>query len=117
VHAVPAADPAGPLLEPLHVLLRRVSGLITTVRVRVVVTGRVQGVWFRDECRAEARAEGVNGFVRNRSDATVEAEFEGPEAAVERLVAWCRTGSSRARVDGMEIERIATVGEPGFRVR
>ena len=93
------------------------SGLTTTVRVRVIVTGRVQGVWFRDECRGQARGEGVNGFVRNRSDGAVEAEFEGPEAAVERLVAWCRTGSSRARVDSMEVERIATVGEPGFRVR
>ena len=83
----------------------------------MTVSGRVQGVWFRDECRTEARALGVNGFARNCADGTVEAEFEGPEAAVERMIAWCRTGSARARVDSTEVERIATVGEPGFRVR
>jgi acylphosphatase len=83
----------------------------------VVVTGRVQGVFFRDGCRDEARAHGVRGFVRNRSDGAVVAEFEGPAAAVERMVAWCRHGPARARVDAVHTERIATVGEPGFRVR
>jgi acylphosphatase len=86
-------------------------------RVRVVVTGRVQGVWFRDSCRTEARAAGVNGFVRNRNDGAVEAEFEGAPAAVERMVAWCRTGPPRARVDDVAVETIATTGAPGFRVR
>jgi acylphosphatase len=85
--------------------------------VRVVATGRVQGVFFRDACREVARTEAVNGFVRNRADGSVEAEFEGPEAAVERLIVWCRTGPPRARVDGVEVERIETVGEPGFRIR
>jgi acylphosphatase len=81
------------------------------------VTGRVQGVFFRDTCRTEARAEGVRGFVRNRADGAVEAEFEGPEAAVERMIAWCRVGPPRASVDAVTVERIETVGEPGFRVR
>jgi acylphosphatase len=85
--------------------------------VRVVVTGVVQGVFFRDSCREIARAEGVRGFVRNRSDGAVEAEIEGSEPAVERVIAWCRVGPSRARVDSVEVERIPTVGEPGFRVR
>ena len=83
----------------------------------MVVTGRVQGVFFRDSCRTQARAEGVRGFVRNRADGSVEAEFEGPEAAVERLIAWCRVGPPRAHVDDVTIERIETVGEPAFRVR
>ena len=87
------------------------------IRVRVVVTGRVQGVWFRDTCRDVARTEGVAGFVRNRADGAVEAEFEGPEAAVERMVAWCRSGPPRARVDGVEVERIEPVGAPAFRIR
>ena len=87
------------------------------VRVRVRVTGRVQGVWFRDSCRDVARTLGVRGFVRNRADGSVEAEFEGPEAAVEGMVAWCHTGPPRARIDAVNTERIATVGEPGFRVR
>ena len=54
------------------------------VRVRVVVTGIVQGVWFRDSCREQARALHVGGYVRNRGDGAVEAEFEGPPAAVAR---------------------------------
>jgi acylphosphatase len=83
----------------------------------VVVTGRVQGVFFRDSCRDEAREQGARGFVRNRSDGAVVAEFEGREAVVERMVAWCRHGPARARVDAVDTERIATVGEPGFRVR
>ena len=93
------------------------SGPDAAIRVRVVVTGRVQGVWFRDSCGDEARALRVRGFVRNRSDGAVEAEFEGPEAAVERMVAWCHDGPPRARVAAVGTERIATVGEPGFRVR
>ena len=93
------------------------SGLSEAIRVRAVVTGRVQGVWFRDSCQEAARAVGVRGFVRNRADGAVEAEFEGPEAAVERMIAWCRTGPPRARVDAVDTERIATIGEPGFRVR
>ena len=93
------------------------SGPVGAIRVRVVVTGRVQGVWFRDGCQEAARALGVNGFVRNRADGAVEAEFEGPEAAVERMIAWCHDGPPRARVDAVNIERIAPVGAPGFRVR
>ena len=50
-------------------------------RVRVVLTGRVQGVWFRDSCREQARAVGAGGWVRNRGDGAVEAEFEGSAAA------------------------------------
>ncbi len=85
--------------------------------MRVVVTGRVQGVWFRDSCREQARAEGLTGWVRNRSDGAVEVELEGPPAAVERVVAWCRVGPPRARVDAVATATIAVVGERGFRVR
>jgi acylphosphatase len=85
-------------------------------RVRVVVTGRVQGVWFRDSCREQARANGVAGFVRNRADGAVEAEFEGPDAAVARMVAWCREGPPRARVDRVAVEELDPAGAQGFRV-
>jgi len=81
------------------------------------VDGLVQGVWFRDGCRAQARSEGVGGFARNRSDGAVEVELEGPEAAVERMIAWCRVGPARARVDAVAVERIETLGESGFRIR
>jgi acylphosphatase len=94
-----------------------VSGVTTTIRSRVVVTGRVQGVFFRDTCRDRARAERVHGFVRNRADGSVEAEFEGAEAAVERMIAWCRIGPPRATVDTVSVERIETVGDQTFRVR
>jgi acylphosphatase len=91
-------------------------GVVPT-RVRVVVTGRVQGVWFRDSCRTEARALHVNGFVRNRGDGAVEAEFEGPPAAVARMIAWCREGPPRARVDDVAVEELTVTGAPGFIVR
>jgi acylphosphatase len=96
-----------------------VPGLIPqeTTRLRVIVTGRVQGVWFRDRCREQARNEGVAGFARNRADGSVEVELEGPEPAVERVVAWCRVGPSRASVNAVAVERITPVGEPGFRIR
>jgi acylphosphatase len=86
-------------------------------RVRVVVRGRVQGVWFRDSCRERARAEHVGGWVRNRGDGAVEAEFEGPPAAVDRLVAWCREGPPRARVDDVTVDTIPVTGDTRFAVR
>jgi acylphosphatase len=88
-----------------------------SVRVRVVVSGRVQGVWFRESCREQAVALGVAGWVRNRADGTVEGVFEGPPAAVERLVTWCRTGPSRARVDGFTTTAETAVGDTAFQVR
>lgn len=66
--------------------------------MRVVVEGRVQGVFFRDSCRTEADRRRVTGWVRNRSDGSVEAEFEGEPDAVAAMVAWCRTGPPRAGV-------------------
>jgi acylphosphatase len=87
------------------------------MRVRVVVTGLVQGVWFRDGCREQARAEGVSGFARNRGDDAVEVELEGTEPAVERMIAWCRVGPAQARVDAVSVVRIGAIGESGFRIR
>jgi len=86
-------------------------------RVRVLISGRVQGVWFRESCRERARLEGIGGWVRNRADGRVEAEFEGAPDAVERMIAWCRVGPSRARVDDVQVEVLEPVGYVGFRVR
>jgi len=72
------------------------------IRRRVVVHGRVQGVFFRDSCRREAVREGVGGWVRNRVDGTVEAVFEGDAAAVEQLTRWCQDGPPHAEVDRVE---------------
>jgi acylphosphatase len=87
------------------------------VRVRVLVSGRVQGVFFRQQCGDRARAEGVGGFVRNLMDGRVEAEFEGTPASVSRLVEWCRTGPRRAVVEAVETTEIDPIGETTFRVR
>lgn len=73
------------------------------VRRRVQVSGRVQGVWFRDSCRREAERRQVGGWVRNLRDGRVEAVFEGPEDAVAAMVDWCRRGPRRARVDHVEV--------------
>jgi acylphosphatase len=87
------------------------------VRRRLLVSGRVQGVWYRESCRQTAVARGVTGWIRNLSDGRVEAVLEGPPAAVEAVVEWCRAGPSRARVDRVDVEMEEPVGEHGFRVR
>jgi acylphosphatase len=86
-------------------------------RVHVVVSGRVQGVFFRASCAEEARARGLAGWVRNRPDGRVEAAFEGADAQVDAIVAWCRTGPPHARVDDVEVVPEAPTGESDFRVR
>ena len=77
----------------------------------------VQGVWFRESCREQAIAVGVSGSVRNLADGRVEAVLEGPPAAVDRVVAWCRVGPRRAHVGAVEVVDELTVGESVLRVR
>ena len=86
------------------------------VRRRVVVRGRVQGVWFRESARRRATELGVGGWVRNAPDGAVEAELEGEAEAVDVLVAWFRHGPSGAQVESAEVEEQAPHGESGFRV-
>lgn len=70
---------------------------------RVIVTGRVQGVGFRETMVARARSAGVVGWVRNRADGTVEAHVQGGPEAVERVLGWCRIGPSAAKVTRVEV--------------
>ena len=70
---------------------------------RVVVSGRVQGVWFRESTRRTAEAAGVRGWVRNKGDGTVEAMLEGPGDAVNRVIAWCHEGPRRAEVVRVDV--------------
>ena len=86
-------------------------------RVRVVVSGRVQGVFFRDETRRRARSLGVAGWVANRPDGSVEAVFDGRRDAVESMVEWCRRGPSGAHVDEVQAAWEDPRGEAGFAVR
>jgi acylphosphatase len=87
-----------------------------TVRRRVRAHGRVQGVFFRDSVRRAADAAGVAGWARNCADGTVEAVFEGPEEAVERLVALCRSGPGHAEVSRVDVSDEAPEGASGFGV-
>ncbi len=86
------------------------------MRRRVVVHGRVQGVFFRDSARRRADAVGVAGWVRNRPDGTVEAVFEGDPEAVESLVAWCGEGPRGASVERVETSEEPPEGLEGFDV-
>jgi acylphosphatase len=87
------------------------------IRRRVVVHGYVQGVFFRDSVRRAAQQRGVNGWVANRADGTVEAVFEGAPDAVERLVDLCRSGPRDARVDSVDVTDEPTENLSGFAVR
>lgn len=87
------------------------------VAVRIVVRGVVQGVFFRQSMRSEADTAGVSGWVRNLADGRVEAVVEGRPEAVDALVAWSRSGPSRAVVTDVDVREIPVSGVAGFRVR
>ncbi len=84
------------------------------IRRRVVVRGRVQGVFFRDTCRRRAVAAHVAGSVRNLPDGSVEAVFEGPPPAVDELVSWCRHGPRLAEVSAVEVSEEQPQGGTAF---
>jgi acylphosphatase len=73
------------------------------VRAHVLVSGRVQGVFFRSETRYEAKKRRVKGWVRNLPDGRVEAIFEGEQGSVKELVEFCRRGPSGARITGIDV--------------
>ena len=86
------------------------------IRRRVVVSGRVQGVWFRDSCREQAQRLGVAGWVRNREDGAVEAVFEGSATLVAAMVEWCKHGPPRAVVTGTKVTNEDPEGLTTFRI-
>ena len=87
------------------------------VRYRVLISGRVQGVFFRDTCRRMAEQHGVSGWVRNLPDGRVEAVFEGPAADVGQLVDWSRRGPRSAVVADVRVAAEPPEGISGFQVR
>lgn len=87
------------------------------VRRRVVLSGRVQGVFFRDSVRERAEAAGVAGWASNRGDGALEAVFEGSSDAVERLIDFCRSGPPQARVQQLEVQDEPPEGLSRFEVR
>ena len=86
------------------------------VRRRARVTGRVQGVWFRGATREEALRHAVAGWVCNHRDGSVEAVFEGPAEAVERLIAFCQRGPAGARVTQVTVAEEPLRGLEGFAI-
>jgi acylphosphatase len=88
---------------------------MTDKAVRVRISGRVQGVFFRAWTRDNATRLGLAGWVRNRADGTVEAVFAGPEADVDRMVNACWQGPDYAWVDAVVVEAAEMPKEAGFR--
>ena len=80
-------------------------------RVHALITGRVQGVWFRAETKRTADQNGVTGWVRNRRDGSVEALFEGAEESVQRVLTWCRQGPPLAKVTDVDVRWEEFAGE------
>lgn len=73
------------------------------IGAHVIVSGRVQGVFFRAETQRAARGFGVSGWVRNRPEGTVEALFEGPDTDVAKAIEWCHIGSPMAQVTDVQV--------------
>ena len=73
------------------------------IRAHAIITGKVQGVFFRAETRHAAEGFGVSGWVRNKMDGSVEAVIEGEEADVKAMLAWCQTGPPHARVSNVDV--------------
>lgn len=89
----------------------------TKTRAHAIISGRVQGVWFRMETKQAAESYGVTGWVRNRRDGTVEAVFEGTEADVKSALEWCRQGPPLAKVTKIDVTWQSYSGEfEGFDV-
>jgi acylphosphatase len=98
------------------------SGPGAVVRVRAVVAGRVQGVWFRESCRREAERLGITGWVHNLRDGRVEIEAQGSRAAVDALVRWAHEGPRLAIVESvtvaaLPVEALGSGATPRFAVR
>ncbi len=88
-----------------------------TIRRHLMISGEVQGVFFRETARRKATEAGVAGWITNRPDGRVEAVFEGPAEAVDELVEFCRVGPTAATVETVDVETEETEGLSGFDVR
>jgi acylphosphatase len=86
-------------------------------RARVLVSGRVQGVSFRDATRSQAEQLGLSGWVRNTQDGQAEAVFEGVPETVQQMIEWCKSGPSSADVEDVSVENEQPENLSGFEVR
>ena len=86
--------------------------------VHVVISGRVQGVWFRTSTKQKAEQLGLTGWVRNTSDGSVEAIFEGDEKRIKDMLEWCHRGPPLAKVSNVEVKnQEPTNGFDGFSIK
>ena len=85
--------------------------------LKIRVTGRVQGVFYRDTARGEAESLGLSGWARNERDGSVAIEVEGEEAALNKFLGWCRRGSRWARVDSVQVRDGEVANFSGFQIR
>jgi acylphosphatase len=88
-----------------------------SVRKHLFVSGRVQGVFYRDTCRRVAEQEGVAGWASNLADGRVEIVLEGDANAVERVEKWCREGTDWASVDSVDASEEKPEGLSSFSIR
>ena len=84
---------------------------MSDIRVRLIIYGRVQGVWFRDSTRREALMLELCGWIKNRPDGSVEVLAEGPEENVEKLIKYCHQGPAHAQVSNVDEIREEWMGE------
>jgi len=88
-----------------------------SIHLNIKVTGKVQGVWFRQSTLEEAQKLGVKGFVRNEPDYSVYIEAEGSEEQLKEFIEWCRKGPQLARVDKLETTESAVKNFTEFKIR
>ncbi len=84
---------------------------MTIVSAKVRISGRVQGVWFRQSTKEKAAGLGVTGWCRNCPDGSVEAVFQGKKEVVQDIIDWCHEGPKMARVDRVVVEWLDSVDE------
>ncbi len=76
------------------------------ISYKIAVSGRVQGVFFRDHARQKAQSLGLKGYVRNMPEGAVEALFQGPEEKVKEMINWCKKGPVLAKVSSIKVQRV-----------
>lgn len=86
-------------------------------RLRIQVTGKVQGVFYRASTQAKAKELGLNGWVKNAEDGSVLIEAEGEDQKLDKLVEWCQQGPGAAQVNAVDAEEIIPQGVNTFEVR
>lgn len=91
--------------------------MISMKTIRIIITGRVQGVFFRASAKEVAEQFTINGFARNQPDGSVHIEAEGSEENLNRFVDWCKHGPPRAQVTHVDVQEGETKNFERFEIR